>query len=67
MKYKNLIEKNINKFSSNIFLIDEKNKPVTFGKIFLKPERNYLLSLIVIFAFCWQTIANHILNYIYIF
>ena len=36
--YKNLIEKNINRFSSKVFLIDEKEKPVTFGKIFLKPE-----------------------------
>ena len=32
--YKNLIEKNINKFSSKVFLIDEKDKSITFGKIF---------------------------------
>ena len=38
--YKDFIEKNIKKFSSNIFLIDENGKSIAYKNIFIKSEKN---------------------------
>ena len=38
--YKDFIEKNIKKFSSNIFLIDENDKSISYKNIFIKSEKN---------------------------